>query len=168
MPHAVATRRVRSNLKLTENTSNMLVVLCALHDFSSRPLMGHAHAHPPVGMLVDTDPEFIRLVRTYLQYRRAPRPSPYTVHPTPEGNARVWDKTTRTALDLVSLPTSGGDRVRLRALLEVALRYHCEASLIEVERVERAIGEACGRKLSSVEDLYQSHRAVVEENRHAA
>jgi hypothetical protein len=148
---------VRKNLRMTESSSNRMVVLLAMRDITYRRLPRHLWAHPVVATMLGVNPEILAFTQAYLEYRR--HAGPWTggeLRLTEDGHhARVWDSSTDYPLDLISLP-SASDEVRLTHLLNEGVQRSCRITKPLLRRMELIIARACATTWAGLEEALVS------------
>lgn len=156
---------IRKNLRMTETSSNRMVVLLAMRDITHRRLPPLLWSHPAVATMLGVSPELLALVQAYLEHRRHPGPwKPYEVQfiASDSFHARVWDTVFSRPAHYVALPVQG-DEVRLAHVLRLGTQESFRVAKPLLLKAERIVGQACGATWSNLEEALVSQGTAMKQ-----
>ncbi|THA72538.1 hypothetical protein E6R60_26790 [Streptomyces sp. A0642] len=154
---------VRDNLALKKSQEARLVTFLALDDILGRNRPRWQWTHPQLAEQLDTDPVYVRLLQSYLEYRRTRKTSSVRGIRLHEYGAQIYDVKSGMPLDLVAFADvrNLSNAAKHAALLREAADRTILADPDVAAEAEAAIARACmTSSWEALSQIYFDQRAA--------
>lgn len=163
MPQAANLHAVRDNLALKKSQEARLVTFLALDDILGRNRPRWQWTHPQLAEQLDTDPVYMRLLQSYLEYRRTRKISSVRGIRLHEHGAQIYEIKSGMPLDLISFADvrNLSNAAKYSMLLGEAVHRAIRADPDVAAEAEAVIARACmTASWEALSQIYFDQRAA--------